>query len=161
MSFYDPQILDPNITLFSKCRYCQKLIGIEFTDDNLILNERKCPHCEIFLEEQDLFNGLIKNFSYTQAYLSAQKIISFDLVVIPFICVNLLVFWIGFPSWFRIIFGLIPYTSPIIFCVKWFRQHYWFDHLTDEEYISAVKDVKKSLLIWIFAKIFCWILLFF
>ena len=145
MTFYDSEILDPKITPFSRCRYCRNLIRLEAADDNLILDERKCPHCEIFLEKEDVINGLITDFSYTQAYLSAQKIVSFDLAVIPFIAVNLIAFWIGLPLWFRIAFALVPYFSPIFFCVKWFREHYWQNHLADEEYLSAVKDVKKSL----------------
>lgn len=160
MSFSDPELLDPAITPFSKCPYCKKLIVVEIIDGELFFEEMKCPHCEIFIEESDLINGFIKDFSLTQAFASAQKISSMDLAIIAFICVSLLSLWIELPFWFRVI-STLPYLSPIFICLQWFNRHYWYDHFIDEEYNLAVRDMKKSLLLWICANIFCLLLLLF
>jgi len=159
MSFHDPEFLDPKITPYSKCPFCKKLIRVTIQGEALFFEERICPHCQIFIEEEEIINGFIKNFSLTQSCTSANKISSFDVAVIFFLGVNFLLFWMDFPIWFRIL-CILPYFSPLIICLQWFRRHYWYDHFLDPEYSIAVKEMKKSLSLWIFANILCGILLF-
>ena len=71
---YDPEMLDPAITPYTKCPYCKNLIQIKIEEDKLVFEERNCPHCDIFVEQEEVINGFVKNFTLTQACSSANKI---------------------------------------------------------------------------------------
>lgn len=158
MSFNDPELLDPAIHPYSRCPFCKKLIPLEIKDDELSLEERKCPNCEIHIEQNKLVNNFVEEFFFTQAYASAQKITSLDPAVIAFIGVGLLVLYIDFyPLWLRMIF-ILPYLSGIVVCLRWFRK-YWIRGYSEPEYDEALEGMKQSLLLWTFANVLNWTLL--
>ncbi len=157
---YDPEMLDPMITPYTKCPYCKNLLRLKIEKDELVFEERKCPCCGILIGEEEVINGFVRDFTLTQACSSANKISSLDIVIFPFLGVNLLLLWMSFPLWFKIP-TLLPYLSPIVICLIWFRKHYWYDHLSNSEYDVAVKEMKKTLLLWVVANILGWLLLFF
>lgn len=150
--FFDPEILNPDVSIFSSCPTCQGLIPIKFKDGDLCLDERKCPHCGIEIYESEIIEAAGKNIVLTQAVSSANKIASFDLAVLPFLAVSLLVFLFNkvFLTALFAVLTIAVWTIPLIFCIKWFCKHgSWL--LNDEDYLTAKNEMKKSGLLWLAA----------
>ncbi len=148
-SFFDPEILNPDVSIFSECPTCRGLIPIKLKDNDLCLEERHCPHCGIQIYENEIIEAAGKNIVTTQAVSSANKVASFDLAVLIFLGVSLLNFL--FNQFFLIVLftvlTLTIWTFPLIFCIKWFwRYDRWM--LNDEDYLIAKSEIKKSALLW-------------
>ncbi|MDQ3798282.1 MAG: hypothetical protein M3384_02430 [Acidobacteriota bacterium] len=155
---YDPDFIDPAVTPYGKCPYCGSLILLEFEENSLPFQERKCPHCEVFLEQEEIIQNFVRQFTLTQACSSANKIFTLDIAVFPFLGVGLLLLYMDFPVWLRAL-SLLPYLSPVLLCLRWFYRHwYWLRH-PEAEYLEALKGVKRSLLLWAAANLLNWILL--
>ncbi|MCY7347199.1 MAG: hypothetical protein LH614_13375 [Pyrinomonadaceae bacterium] len=148
-SFFDPEILNPDVSIFSSCPTCQGLIPIKLKDADLCLEERICPHCGIEIYENEIIEAAGKNIVTTQAISSANKIASFDMAVVVFLGVSLLTFLFNqvFLTILFIGLTLTAWTIPLIFCIRWFHKHgRWL--LNDEDYLSAKSEIKKSGLLW-------------
>lgn len=159
MSFSDPELLDPIVHCFARCYLCRKLIRIAVDNEGeLILEERKCPHCGVFLHEDQLETSFLINHVHTSSITSANKILGMDLAVIPFIGVGVLLVSMDFPLWFRIV-NLLFYLTPIILIARWLYRYWYEFRFTDEEYLDALQGMKKSLMLWTFANLLNWTLL--
>ncbi len=161
-SFFDPEILDPNISIFSACPTCQRLILIKLKDNNLCLEGRICPHCGIEIYANEIIEGAVKTTVTTQAVSSANKIASFDMAVWVFLAVSLFVFLFNqrFLTVLFVILTLTIWTIPLVLCLSWYYKHgRWM--MNNEEYFSAKNEVKKSGLLWLAILIFNCLLIIF
>jgi len=148
-SFFDPEILNPEVSIFSACPTCQGLIPIKLKDDDLCLEKRVCPHCGIEIYESEIIEAAGKNIVITQAVSSANKIASFDMAVLVFLGVSILVFLFNqfFLTVLFITLTLAVWTVPFVFCIGWVYKHgKWL--LNDEDYLIAKSEIKKSGLLW-------------
>ncbi len=157
MTFSDPELLDPEVHCFARCYWCKKLVPIKGDDDGtLILEGRPCPNCGIELSEQRIQDTLFENLFHTWAVASANKFISFDLAIIPFMAVSILIAFMEFPLWARIL-NLLFYHAPIVLCLQWFYKYWYLVRFTDEEYLEAVGRMRRILLLWTSANLVNWI----
>lgn len=156
MKFADPELLDPHIHCFARCSWCKNLLPLKADDDGeLNFNGRPCPRCGVQLTEAGLRDSFVENFLHTAAITSANKFISFDLAVIPFMAVSILVAYMEYPLWVRVI-NLLLYHGPIILSLQWLKR-YWYDvRFDDEEYLGAVTQIKKLLILWTAANAVNW-----
>jgi hypothetical protein len=75
MAFHDPGLLDPVVHCYARCFVCKRLIAIKGDkDDELILEEMKCPHCGVFVEEEQIQRSFAFNIFHTAAITSSNKI---------------------------------------------------------------------------------------
>jgi hypothetical protein len=161
MNIQDTENLSPVIHCFAKCFLCKRLIAIK-RDENgeIALGERDCPHCGVFLDESQIATSLAQNFWHTAAITSANKLLAFDLAVIPFLLCGLLAAFVGYPIWFRLVF-LVPYFGMIVILWKWMYRYWYRIRFDDEEYLEAFRGIKRSLQLWIFTNLLCWLMLLF
>ena len=148
----DPELLNPEVHCFARCFICQKLIRIQKDEKGLVLDERKCPHCGVFIEREQILSSLAQNIFHTSAIASAHKLTSFDPAVIPYIASGLLVAYFGFPLWFRAI-TLVVYLLPIVVLIKWMYKYWYKIRFTDEEYLQALSSIRQSLALWVFTNV--------
>ncbi len=159
MTFHDPELLNPVVHCFARCFMCKKLIAIRRNEkDELIFAERKCPHCGVFIEEDQILGSFAANLFHTSGIASSNKLQSLDLLIIPFLGVGVLLTVMGFPVWFRIV-NLLIYLLPAVVTAKWLHRYWYRIRFDDVEYIQAIKGVKRSFLLWLFANLLNWLLL--
>lgn len=154
-SFFDPEILNPDVSIFSACPTCKGLIPIKLEDGDLGLGTRNCPHCGIEIYESEIIEAAGKNIITTQAVSSANKVASFDPAIVIFLGLSLFVFLFN-QSFFIVLFTVLTITAwtiPLVFCIKWlWRYGRWM--IDDEDYLTAKNEIKKSGLLWSAAHIF-------
>ena len=161
VTFQDPELLNPSVHCFARCVVCGRLIAIgRDANDELVLTERKCPHCGAFNDDDQIFRSFALNLVHTAGITSSNKIQSLDLAFIPFLLATGLVTFMGFPLWF-VIPNLIIYMFPIVLTLRWLYRYWYRLRFTDEEYLQAVGGVKKSFLLWLFANLLGWSVLLF
>lgn len=142
---------------FARCHWCKKLVAIREDEDGaLVLTERECANCGADLTEQHIRDSLFENLFHTWAVTSANKFISFDLAIIPFMGVSILITFMEFPLWIRIL-NLLIYHMPIILCLQWFYKYWYYVRFTDEEYSDAVGRMRRLLVLWTGANLVNWI----
>ena len=134
------------------------MIPIALNDGELDLSERQCPKCRAEISRDKLASSFAENFSHTQAITSANKFLSLDLAVIPFLASSILLVFMNFPLSFRIPF-LLVYHMPIVLAVKWFHKYWYNLRFSDEEYLASVRQMKRFLLIWVAANLINWLML--
>ena len=89
MRFSDPELLNPVVHCFARCHWCKNLVPIKSAEDgSLVLDEQPCPKCGAELSDSQIFHRFLENLYHTGAITSANKFISFDLAVIPFMVVR-------------------------------------------------------------------------
>ena len=155
MTFADPELLNPSVHCFARCHWCKNLVPILKNEGELVFGERQCPKCGVELSETRLRESFSEHFLHTSAITSANKFVSFDLAVIPFMIVSILITYMEYPIWIRAI-NLVAYHTPIVLCVRWLKA-YWFDiRFEDEEYLEAVSRIKKLLILWSAANLLNW-----
>ncbi|MBA3352263.1 MAG: hypothetical protein H0U23_07545 [Blastocatellia bacterium] len=99
---------------------------------------------------------MFENLFHTWAVASANKFMSFDLAVLPFMAVSVLIAYMEFPLWVRIL-NLLFYHVPIVLSLQWFYKHWYYIRFTDEEYFDAVGRMKHVLVLWTTAVLVNWI----
>lgn len=156
VTFSDPELLDPRVHCYTRCPWCRQLVAVEFDPEGLIIRDRLCPKCGAHFPEQMVAAGFFQNFYHTQAVTSANKFISLDLAVIPFLLAQLLVTWMGFPIWFRLIYASI-YLGNVVIGLRWFYRFWYSTRFTDDEYLAAVSLMKRFLAAWSVALIVVWL----
>jgi len=157
MTFSDPELLDPMVHCFARCYWCRKLVAIKVDEDgDLILTERQCPNCGVELTEQRIRDTLFENLFHTWAVTSANKFISFDLAIIPFMVVSILITFMEFPLWIRIL-NLLFYHMPVVLCLQWFYKYWYLVRFADEEYLDAVGRMRRLLMLWTGANLVNWL----
>ena len=120
MRFSDPELLNPVVHCFARCHWCKNLVPIKSAEDgSLVLDEQPCPKCGAEISDSQIFSTFLENLYHTGAITSANKFISFDLAVIPFMVVSILMTFMEFPLSVRIL-NLLLYHGPIVLCVQWF-----------------------------------------
>jgi hypothetical protein len=124
-----------------------------------MLEARACPNCGVELSEDRIRDSLLENLRHTWAIASANKFASFDLAIIPFMAVSILVTFMEFPVSLRIA-NLIIYSGPVILCLKWFYRYWYRLRFTDPEYLDAVRRMKRVLALWTAANLINWIFIF-
>ena len=158
-AFQDPELLNPSVHCFARCFVCRKLIAIKRdANDELILTERKCPHCGSFNEDDQILRSFTLNLLHTSGITSSNKIQSLDPAVIPFLIATGLVTFMGFPLWF-VIPNLVIYAFPMVLILRWLYRYWYRFRFTDNEYSEAVSGVKRSFLFWLFANVLGWTIL--
>lgn len=161
MAFVDPELLDPVIHCFARCFSCKTLIRLGTDAEGEIdVSERKCPHCGVFLEEDHVVDSFTYEFLHTAAITSSNKLQSLDLAVIPYVAVGLLMLWMGYPIWFRILM-LLPYLGALTIIVRWLYRYSYKIRFTDDEYLEAASAIRRSLYLWSAATALNWTLLLF
>ena len=159
MGFLDPEIFDPVVHCFARCRVCKGYIPISRNEsEQLDIEERKCPKCGAFLDDTDVASSFVYTLIHTRAVASSKKLAGFDLATIPYIGTCVLAWLVGLPFWFRAINNFI-YLAPVLLLARWFNGYYRFQFM-DNEYNESILEMKKSLALWIFANVLCWIILF-
>lgn len=159
MTFRDPQLLNPVVHCFARCFVCKKLIAIgRNEDDELVLDELKCPHCGVFLDDDQIRTSFAFNTFYTSAISSANKIQSLDPGFVPFLAVGIILTAMGFPTWIRVL-NLVFYLFAVVLPILWFRLYWYQVRFDNVEYVEAVSGVKKSFLLWLVATLLNWSLL--
>lgn len=159
--FADPELLNPKIHCFGKCHFCKRLFALKNDSAGKVdLSARECPHCGVFLSMDRVISSHLENMMLTASITTANKIQSLDLAFIPFLILGGLMLAMGYPLWFRIL-NLLLYISPLVIIVKWFKKYGTRFRFDDVEYRDAVKGMKKSLLLWLFANVLNWSLLLF
>ena len=104
MRFSDPELLNPVVHCFARCHWCKNLVPIKSAEDgSLVLNEQPCSKCGAEISDSQIFNTFLENLYHTGAITSANKFISFDLAVIPFMVVSILMTFMEFPLSVRIL----------------------------------------------------------
>jgi hypothetical protein len=157
MTFSDPELLDPLVHCFARCYWCKNLVPIRGDEHGtLILDGRPCPNCGVELSEQRIQDTLFENLFHTCAIASANKFVSFDLAIIPFMAVSILIAFMEFPLWIRIV-NLLFYHTPIVLCLRWFYKYWYRVRFTDEEYLEAVRRMRRILVLWTSANFVNWI----
>lgn len=155
MTLADPELLDPTIHCFARCYWCKSLVRLRENEEGLIFEARKCEKCGIELSETRLIESFAQNFLHTAAITSANKFISFDLAVIPFMAVSIMLTYLEFPVWIRIL-NLVFYHMPIVLAIRWFKR-YWIDiRFDDDEYLDAASRMKRLLVLWCSANLINW-----
>lgn len=155
MPFADPELIEPTIHCFARCYWCKRLVPLQANDDGLVLDERPCPGCGTQLTEARILDSFVENFLHTSAITSANKFISFDLAVVPFMVVSLLITYMEYPLSVRVI-NLLVYHAPIALCIRWFKR-YWYDvRFDDDDYLEAVSRMRKLLILWSVANTVNW-----
>ena len=156
MTFADPELINPVVHCFARCPWCKSLIPIKRGEDEALdLNERECPKCGAQVSQERVLSSFAENIIHTQAITSANKFISLDLLVFPFLACSILLVFMNFPFWFRIPFMLV-YHMPILLGVNWLRKYWYHFRFTDEEYMASVRQMKRFLVIWIAANLINW-----
>ncbi|HUR98527.1 MAG TPA: hypothetical protein VMZ26_10730 [Pyrinomonadaceae bacterium] len=92
---------------------------------------------------------------HTSAIASANKFISFDLAVVPFMAVSVLVTYMEYPLSIRIL-NLALYHTPIVLCGKWFYRYWYRFRFGDTEYLDAVHMMKRISCLWVAANLINW-----
>ena len=157
MRFSDPELLDPLVHCFARCNWCKNLVPIKAAEDgSLTLAEQPCPNCGVDLSENQILTSFAENFYHTGAIASANKFISFDLAVIPFMVVSILITFMEFPLWVRIL-NLLFYHGQLVLCIQWFYRYWYYARFTDDEYLEAAQRMKRVLFLWTAACLVNWI----
>lgn len=157
MKFSDPELLDPLVHCFARCYWCKNLVAIKENEHGtLALESRECPKCGVEISEQRIYDTLLENLFHTSAITSANKFISFDLAVIPFMAVSVLIAYMEFPVWIRIV-NLLFYHMQILLYLRWFYRYWYFVRFTDTEYLDAVERMKRVLILWTVANLVNWV----
>lgn len=160
MNFFDPEFIDPKVHCFGRCYVCKSLIPIVRNDEDKIdVSERKCPKCGAFLEEEQVAATFVVTLLHTTAIASSKKIAGLDLAAIPYVAVSGLCWVIGYPLWFRSVNNFI-YLFPILLLSRWFYRYWYRFRFADEEYQEALREMRRSLGLWIAANVLCWTILF-
>ena len=125
MPFSGPELLDPLVTCLARCTWCKKLFRLRSDGEGgPVFEAQTCPHCGTELTFESIYRTFFENISYTSAITSANKFISFDLAIIPFLLTNLLVFFLDFPAWIRAM-NFALYAGSIVIIPQWFKR-YWY-----------------------------------
>ncbi len=159
MSFHDPELLDPIVHCFARCNWCKRLIAIATDEEGeLILEERKCPHCGVFLDDDQITNSFVVNLIHTQAIASANKLSGLDPGVVVFVGLCILLAAVDYPMTIRIL-NNIMYLGWIPLIANWFHKYWYQFRFDDEEYLEALRGMKRSLALWTSAQVLSWALL--
>lgn len=159
MKFTDPEYINPIVHCFARCHICRKLIPIKRSDDGeLILTERKCPSCGVFLDDHEVFRSFAANLAHTAAITAANKLISLDPAVIPYLISQLLITYFQFPVWARSI-NLLIYHLPLFLIGRWLYRYWHRLRFTDAEYLEAVRGIRQSFALWSAVNFLNWVLL--
>lgn len=157
MTFFDPELLDPKVHCFARCHWCKHLVPISSdAAGDLQLDERECPNCKAQLSETKIISSFAFQLMLTASIASANKITGLNLIVIPMLIANLLLAYMEFSLWLRTLY-LILYHFPIVIILEWFRRYWCYFQFNDEEYITAVKEMRNSLILWSAALAVVWI----
>ena len=145
-------IFDREITPCFRCYYCRAILK---------LGAKYCLFCLNDIDQERARKEAAVYVTVTKAIQSAFAITNRDLVVLVFIVYTFWMRWSGREGfydvprgwlWAEVIFAVF-WLIPIVAIIRWFYLH---GKLTteDEEYLSAKKEVRRSLRLWIAAQIF-------
>jgi hypothetical protein len=159
MTFSDPELLHPIVHCYARCYWCKKLVPLKEDEEGLVLTDQPCPHCGVELTENRIRDTFAENLWHTSAVASANKFIAFDLAVIPFLIVSVLLVVMEFPLWFRMI-NLLLYLGSMVIILRWFYLYWYLVRFTDDEYIAAVRHMRRLLILWVSANLINWSFIF-
>jgi len=137
---FDRNFLDPEISLVGKCHTC---------NEQILFEHEFCPQCGIKIDHEDMAPSVVNNFLITQAISSANTIRTFDIGVYIFLGASVIRFMIDFPLWYCVVTSLSG-AMPLIIILRWFHRHGRWE-TRDGEYLTARKEMKKSLWLWLAA----------
>jgi hypothetical protein len=145
-------MFESQITPCFQCFYCRETV---------VLGTLDCPYCESEIDQQRAAKAAAVYLVTTKAVQSAGIITNGDISVLLFL---LYTFWLGlsirnaFPEapqawlWIEGFFALF-WSLPVIASLRWLHR---FGKLItrDADYVTAKKDVRWSLRLWVAAHIF-------
>lgn|GEM_PF-6031917 len=159
MRISDPEYIVPVVHCYARCFICRNPVPIRRDKyGGLILSERNCPNCGVFLDDDEILNSFAVNLLHTSAIAAANKLISLDLATIPYILAQVLITYLGFPIWARL-FNIVIYHMPIILLIRWLYRYWYRFRFIDDEYLDALKNLRTSLALWLAVNILNLILL--
>lgn len=161
MKLFYPEFLSPKVHCYGRCYVCMRFIPIIRNDEEkLDVTERKCPRCGTFMEDEQVAGTFFVTLIHTGAIASSKKIAGLDLATIPYVAASGLGWLVGLPIWFRAVNNII-YFIPVVLLVRWFFRNWYRFRFTDEEYREALREMKRSLGLWVAANVICVSVLFF
>jgi hypothetical protein len=140
------------ITPCFECYYCKKIV---------VFGAKNCPYCESEVDQERAKREATAYVAVTKAIQAAGTITNRDIAVFLFLFYTFWMRWSGREAfydaprgwlWAEVIFA-IGWLIPVVAISRWFYLH---GGLTteDEEYLTAKKDVRWSLRLWIAAQVF-------
>lgn len=145
MNFIRKEVLQPEITVMGNCQACGELVQV---------NTPKCPYCGTLLDKQSLLNSAAANFVVTQAISSANTIRTFQPAAYLLILLSISRF--AFDHFFRSVLFVIVWMLPLFTVLRWFMKHGGLNS-SDAEYLTAKKQMKSALILWLTANLINWI----
>lgn len=145
-------LFEREITPCFRCYYCRQVVA---------LGAQSCPHCDSEIDQERAEKEAAAYTAVTKAIQSARNITNRDLAILLFIIYTFWMRWSGREAfsdvprgwlWAEIIFA-VGWLIPIIAIVRWFHLHGKLI-TEDDEYLTAKKDVRWSLRLWIAAQVF-------
>jgi hypothetical protein len=145
-------LFDRDITPCFQCYCCREIVA---------LGAKYCPYCASEIDQERAEKEATSYIAVTKAIQSAGAITNRDLVVLLFIIYTFWMRWCGREAfydvprgwlWAEVIFA-VCWLVPIVAITRWFYLHGKL--ITgDEEYLTAKKEVRWSLKLWLAAQVF-------